>query len=109
MNERTSLVEAYLEGDNSVSELARRYGVSRKTAHKWINRFREEGAAGLEKRSRAPHQHPNALSQEMELRILEWKANKPLWGAPKIHCKLWGICLIVLPRPQAVMSWRVGA
>ena len=89
MNERTGLVEAYLEGDNSVSELARQYEVSRKTAHKWINRFKKEGTAGLEERSRAPHDHPNALSQDMELRILEWKAKKPLWGAPKIHSKLW--------------------
>ncbi len=89
MKERTELVERYLEGEDSVSELAREYGVSRKTAHKWISRFRQEGASGLEERSRAAHHHPNALSQEMELRILEWKAKKPLWGAPKIHSKLW--------------------
>jgi putative transposase len=91
MNERTALIEAYLEKDSSVSELARQYGISRKTVHKWINRFRDKGSAGLEERSRAPHHSPHALSQEMELRILEWKAKKPLWGAPKIHSKLWDL------------------
>lgn len=89
MRERIALIEAYIERDCSVSELARQYGVSRKTVHKWIKRFKERGRAGLEELSRAPHYQPNALSQEMEWRILEWKAKKPLWGAPKIHSKLW--------------------
>jgi putative transposase len=91
MNERNGLIKDYLSGENSVSELARQYGVSRKTVHKWINRFKERGAVGLNELSRSPHHHPNALSQQMELRILEWKAKKPLWGAPKIHAKLWDL------------------
>lgn len=91
MNERIALIEEHFENECSVSELARQYGVSRKTVHKWIRRFKENGAAGLEELSRAPHQHPNALSQEMEVRILEWKAKKPSWGAPKIHSKLWDL------------------
>lgn len=89
MNERNALIKEYFENECSISELARQYGVSRKTVYKWINRFKESGAAGLEELSRAPHHHANALSQEMEVRILEWKAKKPSWGAPKIHSKLW--------------------
>jgi len=88
---RIALIEEHFENDSSISELARQYGVSRKTVHKWINRFKEHGAAGLEELSRAPHHQPNALSREMEVRILEWKAKKPLWGAPKIHSKLWDL------------------
>ena len=88
MKERIDLIDEYLEGEASVSELARRYGVSRKTAHKWILRFRESGRVGLEERSRAPHHHPQALSEQMEQQILAWKSQKPLWGAPKIHAKL---------------------
>jgi len=91
MNERNALIEEYFENECSVSELARQYGVSRKTVHKWIRRFKENGSAGLEELSRAPRHHPNALSQEMEVRILEWKAKKPSWGAPKIHSKLWDL------------------
>lgn len=91
MNERIALIKKHFENECSVSELARQYGVSRKTVHKWIRRFKEKGAVGLEELSRTPHHHPNALSQEMEVRILEWKAKKPSWGAPKIHSKLWDL------------------
>jgi transposase-like protein len=36
----------------SVSELCRRYGVSRKTGYKWLGRYQREGPAGLLDRSR---------------------------------------------------------
>jgi putative transposase len=91
MNQRMELIEQYWEEEFSVSELAWEYGVSRKTVHKWINRFKQKGAAGLEELSRAPHHQPNAISVELERRIVEWKARKPLWGAPKIHSKLLGL------------------
>lgn len=38
VNERLQMVAAYLEGESSLSALARRFGVSRKTAHKWVAR-----------------------------------------------------------------------
>src|SRR6516165_4224208 len=88
MRERTELIGKYLSGEESISGLARYYGLSRKTVYKWIDRFEERGPGGLQELSRAPHHHPNALSEEMEQRILEWKENKPSWGAPKIHAKL---------------------
>ena len=31
----------------TMSDLCRRYGVSRKTGYKWLQRFYEEGGAGL--------------------------------------------------------------
>jgi transposase-like protein len=42
---------ATVEGAN-VRELCRRYGISRKTAYKWIDRFKTAGPTGLEERSR---------------------------------------------------------
>jgi putative transposase len=88
MKQRLEFIESYLEKGDSISELARQYGISRKTAHKWIDRFKVEGHSGLEDQSRAPHNHPNALCERTERSILEWKALKPSWGAPKIHAKL---------------------
>ena len=89
MNERTVMINEYLSGDYSVAELARRRGISRKTAHKWIGRYRADPAGGLGDQSRAPHHHPNALAPGLEQAILAWKARRPSWGAPKIHSKLW--------------------
>ena len=42
----------------SISELAERFSISRKTAHKWINRFKQHGQAGFHKHSRRPHNCP---------------------------------------------------
>jgi transposase InsO family protein len=88
INERTILISEHLRHDYSIAELARRRGVSRKTAYKWIKRYQAEPGAGLGDRSRAPLHHPNALSVELEEMILTWKAHRPVWGAPKIHSKL---------------------
>ena len=88
MNERVRMVSEHMGGEHSVSELARCYGISRKSVYKWLGRYEKEGWKGLENLSRAPHRHANALSAEMEERILEWKQQRPLWGAPKIHAKL---------------------
>ena len=38
----------------SVTELAERFSISRKTAHKWINRYKEHGQRGFHERSRRP-------------------------------------------------------
>ena len=48
--------------EESMAEICRAYGVSRKTGYKWLERHQAEGVAGLADRSRAPHSHPNAVS-----------------------------------------------
>lgn len=87
MSERLRLIAEYLEGVG-VSELAKGYGLSRKTVYKWIDRYEQEGIAGLEDDSRAALYHPNALLPDIERQILTLKERKPLWGAPKLRCKL---------------------
>jgi transposase InsO family protein len=79
------LVDAEVE---SMSELCRRYGVSRKTGYKLVGRYEASGAAGLQEMSRAPHHHPNAISAEIEAAVLSVRAAHPSWGAKKILPKL---------------------
>lgn len=88
MSERVQLIADYLSGEYSMSELALEYEVSRKTVYKWVGRYREGGSSALEDRSRAAHFHPNKVSPEVEQRVLELKAARPLWGAPKLRAKL---------------------
>ena len=40
------------------SELAERFGISRKTAHKWIERYEEYGQNAYQENSRRPHRCP---------------------------------------------------
>jgi putative transposase len=88
MNERGMMIGEWLRGEETVSGLARKYGVSRKSVYKWIGRHAEGGWGGLGDRSRAALSHPNAVDREVERLLLELKAGKPLWGAPKLRCKL---------------------
>jgi len=71
-----------------MAELARRFGISRKTAYKWVERYEVEGECGLQERSRAPLNHPNALSEEIVGLILAAKMRWPSFGAPKLWWKL---------------------
>ena len=82
------MVNDYLSGEFAISELALEYTVSRKTVYKWIGRYEADGWPGLEDESRAPQTHPNAVAWEIERALLELKARRPLWGAPKLRCKL---------------------
>lgn len=68
----------------SLTELCRRYGVSRKTGYKWIERFDENGPEGLHDRSRAPRDCPHRTSEEIVELLLEARLAHPRWGARKL-------------------------
>ncbi len=84
MKERLQLVSLYQTGGYSVAQLAEAFGVSRKTAYKWLGRFAQEGPPGLQERSRAPHCHPNATSQTVINALLKAKAAHTTWGPAKL-------------------------
>src|SRR5262252_5269453 len=88
MDERFRFVAAYLEGDDTMSGLCEAYGIARKTGYKWIARYREQGAAGLNDRSRAPHFHGRTTDVELVERIVAEKEAHPLWGPKKITARL---------------------
>lgn len=54
----------------AVAHAAKAMGISRQCAHRWINRYRAEGQAGLADRSSAPHHHPNQTPEQLENRVL---------------------------------------
>jgi transposase InsO family protein len=59
------LMAALPEGTN-LSEWCRRVGISRETARKWRARYRAEGLAGLEDRSRAPKRPHGRVDETVE-------------------------------------------
>ena len=115
MNERVKMIGDYLSASESISQLARRFGVSRKTVYKWIERYELFGPAGLEDLSRVPHHCPHALSEAEERRILEWKAQKPLWGALQVEGRVGSMSIgehgeqrigSTWVDPQAASAWQ---
>ena len=59
-----------VESGVSVAETARRVDRSRWWVHEWLNRFRAEGDAGLENRSRARKTQPAKTSPATTAKIL---------------------------------------
>jgi hypothetical protein len=64
-----------------VAELARRDGISRKPADKWLERYDAAGPAGLTDRSRRPRQCPHATPETIVVALLEVRRHHPTWGA----------------------------
>jgi len=77
---RALLVDRVLEGGWTVSAAAEAVGVSRRTAYKWLARFRAEGPTGLADRSSRPHHSPTKCPAE-QIRQFEQRRRQrlPLW------------------------------
>lgn len=88
VDQRVKFIAEWLEGLSSVVELAERYEVSRKTANKWIGRYRALGPAGLAERSSAPVHHGRVTPPDMARVIVDQKRARPSWGPRKIVAKL---------------------
>lgn len=61
-------------------------GVSRRTVHKWLKRYRQAGIEGLGDRSSRPHRSPKQTSPELEKRISELRSRR--WTSPRIAREL---------------------
>ena len=69
----------------SMTELCRRFQISRKTGYKWVHRFQAEGAAGLTDRSRRPHQVHYQVPEPTQEFLLAERRQHPAWGARKLR------------------------
>src|SRR5216684_1592624 len=88
MDQRTQFIADHLRETQTITELCDRYGVSRKTGYKWIDRYLRLGPAGLEERSRRPHRAPNQTADEIVAAILEARQRHPGWGGKKLRVLL---------------------
>jgi putative transposase len=68
----------------AMTELCERYGISRKTGYKWLDRFDAGGRAGLSDRSRAPHRCPHRITDHVAQLICLARHQHPSWGPEKL-------------------------
>ena len=66
---RAELVKRVLFEKQSVKEVSRAMGVSRRTVYKWVKRYEAEGVSGLEDRSSRPRQSPQRWSEKLVKQI----------------------------------------
>jgi len=69
--------------ESNFSQLCQRFGISRKTGYKWLQRYQESGATGLADRSRRPRHSPGRTDPAVEQQVLAIR-DQYGWGARKI-------------------------
>jgi len=85
IGQRWQLVEALRRGEHSVSDLCRTFGISRKTAYKWLRRFTEGGRRDLRDHSRRPRRVPLQMRRKWIERIARTRRRHRHWGPKKIQ------------------------
>jgi len=88
VEQRKAFVQEWQLDQECFAELCRRYGISRQTGYKWVERFQAQGLSGLEDLSRAPRDSPHAMSAEVADRLIELRERHPRWGPRKLRAYL---------------------
>lgn len=70
---RHLLIHRVITEGRPVSHVAKEMGISRQCAHRWVNRYRTDGEAGLADRSSRPHTCPGRTPQAVEDAIIEMR------------------------------------
>lgn len=85
MEQKLRFINDYLRGFYSVTELCYRFGISRTTGYKWINRYQSSGMPdAVLDRSRRPYNSPTKISDEIVQAFLNVRDKHPFWGPRKL-------------------------
>jgi len=88
VEQRYLAVREVLDTAAAVTDVATRYGVSRKTIHRWLVRYANEGMGALANRSCKPDRCPHQIAPEVEAAIVKMRRAHPGWGPRTILSKL---------------------
>ncbi len=80
VEQRYLAVREVLDSGATVLDVARRYGVDRRTVHRWLVRYGSEGMAGLGDRSSKPDSCPHQIPPEVEALVVSMRRVHPGWG-----------------------------
>jgi transposase len=87
VEQRYLAVREVLDGAK-VTDVATRYGIDRRTVHRWLLRYANEGLGALADRSSRPNRCPHQISPVIEARIVALRRAHPGWGPRTILSKL---------------------
>jgi transposase InsO family protein len=86
--QRYKAVLAVIGDGRTVDEVARDWGVSRRTMHRWLARYEGDGLEGLNNRSHRPDRCLHQTSPAVEAMVLEMRRAHSYWGARRIAFEL---------------------
>lgn len=87
MSQRAEFLAFVRTPGANLSELCRRFGISRQTGYKWLKRF-EAGDPDGRDRSRRPQSSPRRTPAEVEARVFAVRERYPFYGGRKIRRSL---------------------
>src|SRR5262245_7790880 len=100
MSLRREFVALVRADEVSVSELCRRFQISRKTGYKWLER--EAAGEALSDRSRRPQHSPRQTATGCEQAIVALRRRHPMWGARKLRQRLFNLGMEPVPSASTV-------
>ncbi len=86
--QRLEILQAPARDRLTVTEVCRRYEISRKTYYSYLARYRAHGEDGLAPRSRRPRTVPGRSPSELEAAVVRIRLTRPGWGARRIRAEL---------------------
>lgn len=84
MDARVQFVADYQRETWSMTELCRRYGISRQAGYETLARYHTHGAAGLAPQSRRPEHSPSATDDDIVKLITDLRGRHPSFGPKKL-------------------------
>ena len=96
---REEFVRLALSDGSNVTMLCERFGISRKTAYKWMARDRQ--GQSLADQSRRPSHSPRRTEPAMERRVVQLR-EAHRWGGRKIAARLKALRVEEVPAPSTV-------
>src|SRR5690554_2749532 len=88
MTEKEQFVTLARTGRYTISELCKDYGISRKTGHKYLQRYETLGRDGLAEQSRRPKSSPWTTDKLIVNLIVKERRAHATWGPKKIRDRL---------------------
>ena len=98
---RKEFIRHAISGRYAITELCIAFGISEKTGHKWLGRWKKQGDAALADRSHAAHVPPHQISLSIRREVIALRAKHPTWGPRKLRA--------VLQRRSPRVSWPAAS
>jgi len=88
MDQKIQLIADWQTKQFSVTDLSKKYGISRPIVYKWTGRYGQQGVDGLKEQSRAPMCSPNQTADDIVELIVKEKLKNRKRGPKKVFYQL---------------------
>jgi transposase InsO family protein len=86
--QRYEAVRAVIADGETVTDVAARFGVARKTVHQWLAKYEAGGLEGLADGSHRPRSCPHQMPAGVEIALVELRLRHPSWGPRRLAFEL---------------------